>query len=477
MTSSGNNNAYKIANNDDLKKRIDTPTSTNNNILRTSKNHIVIGNKRKRIESDDIVSSGKNSEDNNLRDSTDKKKEPMSALSIKNQKLINSLAADFQRMYGNKREKCNSRYKTEAKDNTKNTANLNKDNNPIPQTAQKIYPNRKKSSSGSKSSTREYSLESATSSPLQIMEGIEINTEVANNTSTIKREGSTPKFKGKAAMLDNLSTVKKNLFDDKNDIFKQDSEKEQEIDLQTGFSFKNKNEQTNNEKQAGTGLNNSKFYKTFGQSFDRDEKIRESTQITAKEVNNVKSRKETEKNSYPVNNSTNLSTWNNEFKQSTIESNAMEDRYKEDAIVNIQENIRQGQPQNNASKNSRLSFLNNKNAQQKKNLNISHNSSRVIDTQVNNNFDVRRSKDGSVRQSSVRSVSEDTNNKNLSKLAIPNNTSINSNQQNISSIQSSGISSVGQRSSLNHFRKMKSIRAKPLTNKNSIEQAEMQRVM
>ena len=67
-------------------------------------------------------------------------------------------------------------------------------------------------------------------------------------------------------------------------------------------------------------LNNSKFYKTFGQSFDREEKMRESTKIVTKEVDNEKSRKETEKNSCPVNNSTNLSTWNKEFKQSTIES-------------------------------------------------------------------------------------------------------------------------------------------------------------
>lgn len=205
----------------------------------------------------------------------------------------------------------------------------------------------------------------------------------------------------------------------------------------------------------------------------------------------MKIKKDIDRNSFPVNNSTNLSTWNKEFKQSNIESkrgsganlkDAIEDRYKEDSIENLgnyrnDDNINFNIPTSN---NSKMSFLNNKNPQKGKDFNIVQNSQQCIkNPEDSKQFNIRNSKNGSVSYKSVRSISEDTNKPNNTK-NTPNNQSINSNQQNFSqtpveSIQSSGISSIGQRSSLHHFRKMKSIRAKPLTNKNSIEQAEMQR--
>lgn len=154
-------------------------------------------------------------------------------------------------MYGNRREKYNSRYKTEVKENPRNIKtvnNLDKTENPIPQTAQKISHNKKKiSSSSSRSNKKEYSLDSVNSSPLQIMTGIEINTDSQATNGQMKREGSTPKFKGKGAALENLTSIKKNLFENGDDTFEQDNEKEKEIDLHTGFSFKNGKEQVPND--------------------------------------------------------------------------------------------------------------------------------------------------------------------------------------------------------------------------------------
>lgn len=358
---------------------------------------------------------------NNSNNSTQKQQQN----NIGNQQYIYSIVADYQRIYQNKNNNNNQGHKSNREVTvnnyetpSKNGSLINKEANGIPTTPQSVIHNSKSKKSNynknsnnkyNNSSRKEYSFESEKSSQMETMKGIEIDTNLVNNendeSKIFNKEGSTPRFKNnlnKDSPIENTPNVKRNLFNYKEEDNIDNNEEKKEIDIQTGFSFKKKdihnniesekvvmNTNSSNKLLNTAEMNGSKcFYKTFGKSFEKNEGNRNGNNNcdrgdelskrygNGSESNNFINEKKKSlldsKENIPVNNSTNLSSWNKELKQSNCDSNINESKVEYSNnnynkceigsptfVKNSVSSIDHKKPNNSNSKDPSVNFLDN----------------------------------------------------------------------------------------------------------------------
>jgi hypothetical protein len=203
----------------------------------------------------------------------------------------------------------------------------------------------------------QYSIDSGNSVPLEIMKGIEIKPkhlettiEIEPEAQGLKKDGSTPRFHlNKKPDCDDTPNIKRTLFDNEEDSHSHimgfagtGTAGKKEIDMQTGFSFKNKEREVsgeisgssfhqrnnyNNEKASiNNEVGNDQFNKTFGRlvyenkdpSANNKRSMARNEMLGGKQRMSINMQETPGKNNIPVNNSTNLSSWNKGMAQSNV---------------------------------------------------------------------------------------------------------------------------------------------------------------